>query len=130
MSRAYLFIGYIQENQNLYISLQSLGFIIVFKPTLKLSDGKVKGNVDAELVLHSIIEYPNYDRAVIVTGDGDFRCLVEYLEKQRKLERLLVPNKSKYSSLLREFMFRISFMNDLRGKLGYKKSKKRREALP
>jgi uncharacterized LabA/DUF88 family protein len=47
--------------------------------------GKVKGNVDAELVLHAMIEYPNYDKALIVTGDGDFFCLVEYLIKQDKL---------------------------------------------
>ena len=41
-----------------------------------------KGNVDAELVLHSMIEYSKYDKAIIASGDGDFRCLIEYLEKK------------------------------------------------
>jgi len=63
---------------------------------------KIKGNVDAELVLHTMIEYANYDKAVIVSGDGDFYCLVEHLAKNSKLLKIIVPNK-KHSSLLRKF---------------------------
>ncbi len=92
----------------------------IFKPTLKLSNGKIKGNIDAELVLHAMIEYSNYDKAVIVSGDGDFHCLVEYLKKQNKLEKLIVPNRHEFSSLLRKFTPDMAFMNDLRGKLEYK----------
>jgi uncharacterized LabA/DUF88 family protein len=69
----------------------------------------------------AFIEYNNYDRAVIVTGDGDFYCLVEHLLEQEKLRRLLVPNRHKYSSLLRKFARQVSFLNELDGKLGYKK---------
>ena len=97
------------------------GYIIIFKPTLYLKDGRVKGNVDAELVLHAMIEYPNYSKAIIVSGDGDFYCLIEYLKKQNKLAKLVVPNRSKYSSLLRKFMSEIVFMNNLKGKLEYQK---------
>ena len=39
---------------------------IKFKPTLALPGGKTKGNVDAELVLYSVIEIQNYDTAIIV----------------------------------------------------------------
>ncbi|MDP2940690.1 MAG: NYN domain-containing protein, partial [Candidatus Omnitrophota bacterium] len=79
--------------------------------------GKVKGNIDAELVLHAMIEYPNYERALIVTGDGDFYCLIEYLNKQGKLSALVIPDKDSYSSLLRKFMVKIDFMNSLKDKL-------------
>ena len=72
ISKAFLFIGYVPTNQILYTSLQEYGYILIFKLTLVLGNGKVKGNVDAELVLHSMIEYQNYEKAVIVTGDGDF----------------------------------------------------------
>ena len=48
--------------------------------------------MDAELVLHAMIEYPNYDKAIVVSGDGDFHCLIEYLEKQGKLARVLILN--------------------------------------
>ncbi|MFH0948421.1 MAG: NYN domain-containing protein [Elusimicrobiota bacterium] len=120
ITKAFLFIGYVPTNESLYTSLQKYGYILIFKPTLLLPDGKVKGNIDAELVLHAMIEYPNYDKAVIVTGDGDFHCLVEYLKKQDKLERLLIPNRNKYSFLLRKFRRDMAFIDDLRGKLEYK----------
>jgi uncharacterized LabA/DUF88 family protein len=84
-----------------------------------LKDDGVKGNVDAELVLHTMIEYPNYDKAVIVTGDGDFHCLVEHLKKHEKLLRLVVPNKKKYSALLRRFASDMAFVSDWREKLNY-----------
>ena len=81
----------------------------------------MKGNVDAELVLHTMIEYDNYDKALIVTGDGDFYCLVDYLIKKNKLLKLMIPNQYSFSSLLRKLRPYIVFMNNLRGMLEYKK---------
>ena len=95
--------------------------MLIFKPTLPLAGGRIKGNVDAELVLHAMIELPNYTQAVIVTGDGDFHCLVEHLKKQGKLCRLLIPNKQKFSALLRRFSVDMAFISDLRSKLEYPK---------
>ncbi len=60
---AYLFIGYLEENQYLYSSLQKAGFILIFKEVLKYNDGKIKGNVDAELVLEAMIDFKNYKKA-------------------------------------------------------------------
>jgi uncharacterized LabA/DUF88 family protein len=121
ITKAFLFIGYIPQNQTLYINLQKDGYILVFKPTLTLPDGRVKGNVDAELVLHAMIEYTHYDKALIVTGDGDFYCLIEHLIKQNKLLKLMIPDRNKYSSLFRKLMNHIVFMNELRLKLEYEK---------
>jgi len=117
ITKAFLFIGYIPENRLLYTNLQKSDFILIFKPTLRLPSGKVKGNVDAELVLHAMIEYNNYDRALIVTGDGDFFCLVDYLAKREKLLKLMIPNRNRYSSLYRKMMSYIVFMNNLKVKL-------------
>jgi len=77
IAKAFIFIGYVPQNQDLYTNLQKDGYILIFKPTLSLPSGGVKGNVDAELVLHAMIEYKNYDKALIITGDGDFYCLVD-----------------------------------------------------
>jgi uncharacterized LabA/DUF88 family protein len=121
ITKAFLFIGYIPQNQTLYINLQKDGYILVFKPTLTLPDGRVKGNVDAELVLHAMIEYTHYDKTLIVTGDGDFYCLIEHLIKQNKLLKLMIPDRNKYSSLFRKLMNHIVFMNELRLKLEYEK---------
>ncbi|HEY4509274.1 MAG TPA: NYN domain-containing protein [Candidatus Paceibacterota bacterium] len=118
---AYLFIGYIEGNNDVYVRLQKAGFICIWKPVLTYKDGTVKGNVDAELVLHTMIQLPNFDKAVIVTGDGDFYCLVQYLLEQNKLQTVLVPNQHKYSALLKKFAKKnIAFMNDLKNKIGLK----------
>jgi len=78
---------------------------------------KTLGNVDAELVLHTVDKIRQYKKAVIITGDGDFHCLVEYLIGKKKLYKLLIPNQYGYSSLLRKFKKYISFINVLRDKL-------------
>lgn len=63
----------------------------------------MKGNVDAELVLHTAaIEYSNYDKAILVTSDGDFACLVEYLQEKGKLAKIITPTRY-HSSLLRSY---------------------------
>ena len=120
-----MFIGYIKGNSDLYKFLQNAGFICIFKPTLEYKDGSTKGNVDADLVLHTMIEYQNYDKAVIVTGDGDFYCLVKYLIDKNKLKALIIPNQLKFSALLNFKICRpfLRFMNNLNIKLGHKKEK-------
>lgn len=116
VTKAFLFIGYRKEYKNLYRTLEHAGYELIFKPTID-SQGKTKGNVDAELVLHTVDKIKQYDKAIIVTGDGDFYCLVEYLIKKRKLYKLLIPNQYSYSSLLRNFKKNISFVNVLKTKL-------------
>src|SRR3989344_266152 len=122
VSKAFLFIGFVNSNNELYTALQDAGFICIFKLTLKYKDGTTKGNCDAELVLQAMIEYPNYDKAVIVTGDGDFHCLVKYLIGKDKLESLLIPNMFKFSTLLKfkEFRPYLRYMNELKNRMEYK----------
>lgn len=104
VTKVFLFIGYIKQNEPMYKKLRSYGYDLVFKPTVKDRKGKPKGNVDAELVLHAAaVEYSKYNKAVIVSGDGDFHCLHEYLEKNKKLLRIIIPNAKSESSLLKRF---------------------------
>lgn len=129
VSQAYLFIGHVSGNEALYTALQKAGYILIFKPTLEIKKQgqiKVKGNVDAELVLHTMIEWENYDKAVIVSGDGDFHCLIEHLEEEGKLLKILAPNQ-KYSGLLRKFNKKnyIVRVDLLKKSLIWKKSKKK-----
>jgi uncharacterized LabA/DUF88 family protein len=121
VSKAYLFIGYLPGNQNLYRALQEYGYILIFKPVLERQGG-MKGNIDAELVLHAMIEYANYDQAIIVTSDGDFACLVEYLYGKRKLAMVLSPTVTTCSILLRRAAReKIVYMDNLEQRLAYKK---------
>jgi len=118
VEKAFLFIGYIPGNETMYEDFQKKGYICIFKPTLKTLKGKIKGNVDAELVLHTMIEYQNYNKAVIVSGDGDFYCLINYLKTQNKLLKIIVPS-NRYSSLLRKFSNFIVDINLFRSKIEY-----------
>ncbi len=104
VEKAQIFIGLVPGNVGLYHYLQSVGFELIFKDTIELKDGSRKGNVDAELVLYSCaIEFNNYDEAIIVSGDGDFACLVEFLQNKDKLKAVIVPDEHKYSALLKKY---------------------------
>jgi len=126
VDKAYLFIGYLPQNADLYAYLQEAGFICIFRPTLTYKDGTTKGNCDAELVLQAMIDFNNYDKAVIVSGDGDFQCLAKYLHEQNKLGALLIPDQKKFSALLKFDIFKPyhRFVSDLRKKLEYAPKKK------
>lgn len=124
--KAFLFIGYIKENSLLYSRLRRYGYTLKFKETVQIKDRKgktvVKGNVDAELVMEVMIEINNFDKALIVSGDGDYSCIIRYLSKKGKLGKILVPNYYSYSSLLTPYRKYTVYMNHLRDKLGKKKS--------
>jgi len=119
-SKAFLCIGYLPDNKIMYEQLKSYGYDLIFKQTVKDSLGKPKGNVDAELVLHSAaIEYSQYNKAVIVSGDGDFRCLYEFLVERRKLSYIIIPNKHSESTLLKDFQTYKSFLYREKDKLEF-----------
>jgi uncharacterized LabA/DUF88 family protein len=125
VDQAFIFIGLVGNNQKLYTELQKAGFVLIFKPTVRyFQNGKetVKGNVDAELVLHAAaIQYKNYDKAIIVSNDGDFACLIEYLEDNGKLLHILTPNH-KYSKLLKPFSQYIIELGKLKNSFKYTKT--------
>ncbi len=122
VTKAYLFIGHVSGNELLYESLQESGYTLIFKPTLEYkNNGKkiTKGNVDAELVLYaSARQFSNFHKAVIVSGDGDFHCLYEYLIENNKLLKILIPNKHRYSSLLRQYSEYFDYVSTQKKKLG------------
>lgn len=136
VSHAYMFIGYMHENEQLYEYMHELGYLVVLKPTVDVTPSggaeskdkdkpAVKGNVDADLVLYAMKEAPNYDKAVIVSGDGDFLGLVEYLQEQGKLANILTPNWQ-YSSLFKPFEPSIVRLDQLRRQLAYHDRKKKK----
>jgi uncharacterized LabA/DUF88 family protein len=85
-----------------------------------MAGGVIKGNCDSDMVLHSLIRINDFDSAVIVSGDGDFYCLIEYLIFKNKLKILLIPNRLSYSSLLRRFRKYSEYLNDFKERLSIK----------
>lgn len=124
IDKAYMFMGFLPSNQELYNFLQTVSFVLIFKPILRNERDGVKGNCDAELVLQVMINFQDYKKALIVTGDGDFYCLVKYLDNQNKLLKVLAPSPQNCSSLLTKIAGKkISFVSDLKKKLEYKKKR-------
>jgi len=143
VTHAYMFIGYMAENEQLYEYMHNLGFLVVLKPTLDVKvtpeaeietkeaakgseeqKHQVKGNIDADLVLYAMKEYPNYQKAIIVSGDGDFFALAEYLKEKNKLLNIMTPNWQ-YSSLLKSFESYIIRLDQLKNELRYYDHKKK-----
>ena len=135
VSKAYMFIGHMPEHEDMYLKMHELGFLVVLKPTFDMTKVQVeappetaetkpeekkpiKGNVDAELVLWAVKEMKNYDKAVIVSGDGDFYSLVEFLQEQGKLLKLMTPN-AQYSNLYNKFKDYIERVDLHRNQLRY-----------
>lgn len=118
---AYYFIGYIPEQQHLYTNLQRAGFVLQFKGVARDRQGKAKGNVDVDLTLRTVDKIDEYDKAVIVTSDGDFASLISYLIERDKLRTVLSPTRAKCSYLLRRTAKgHIDFLEDIRPKIELK----------
>lgn len=140
VTRAYMFIGYIPENEALYEQMHDAGYMVVLKPTFDITKPRsdeevpeedkkpVKGNIDADLVLWAMKEMPNYKQAIIVSGDGDFYSLVEYLEGKGRLKHLLTPS-SHYSRLYSPYEKYIVNLDNYRKVLAYR-DHKHRDGLP
>ena len=118
--KIYIFIGYMPKNQRLYSFLENIGYTIIFKEVLNVN-GKTKGNVDAELVLQSMVDYSQYDKAILVSSDGDFACLVNYLNDNDKLLYVLSPNIKKCSYLIKKSAKeKLRCLTYIKNKLSYK----------
>jgi uncharacterized LabA/DUF88 family protein len=64
-----------------------------------------KGNVDTDIVfevMKNLIGNKNFEKVVLVSGDGDYKKLVNYLIKKDKFEKILFPNKKFASSLYKD----------------------------
>lgn len=126
VTRAFYFIGYVPRRRDLYEGLRKFGYKLKFKYTSVNQQGQIKGNIDAELILSAMTMFHRYDKAVLVTGDGDYYCLLKHLSRQRKLQKIIIPDRYNYSWLLRKFSPYMVFMNGMRSKLGYHRTKKKK----
>ncbi len=128
VDRAYYFLGFLQdENQDLYNEIQEAGFILKFREHNSAMLGKKKGNVDTDIVftvMKKLYKNEIVDKLILVSGDGDYKMLVDFLIKENKFEKILFPNQEKSSSLYRKIDLKFrSNLNDevIRAKIEKKK---------
>jgi uncharacterized LabA/DUF88 family protein len=122
VSKTYVFIGFVAENQRMYNAFQEYGYTLIFKPII--DDKEPKGNIDADLVLRAMIDFHEnkFDKAVIITSDGDFYSLVDYFYSKDKLKNVMSPCSKTCSSLLKKTAKeKLMFLDNLKEKLEYKR---------
>lgn len=117
VSDAYLFMGLIPKYREMYKDLQEAGYILVFKEVVYDGNGKPKGNCDADLVLQATRDYfeKKYDKAIIITSDGDYASLITLLLEKNALKILLSPAvENKCSILLKKTGAPLTFLGQMR----------------
>jgi uncharacterized LabA/DUF88 family protein len=120
VEKAYMFLGFLKQHRRLYDTLQNAGFVLIFKSVVIDSTGRAKGNVDVDLTLQVMIDLEEFDKAVIITSDGDFGPLVRHLYELDKLEVVLSPYRKYCSTLLRkEAKGRMFYLDAMRDKLEF-----------
>ncbi len=125
VTKAYYFLGFIRnENHDLYQKIREAGFTIIFREHSSAMHGKKKGNVDSDIIFNIMKKMylkTNFDKIVLVSGDGDYKKMVDFLINENKFEKILFPN-IKYSSSLYKKISRRYFMHledkDLKFKIG------------
>lgn len=122
IAQAYLFIGLVPKYKDLYTLLQEFGFTLVFKEVTYDGEGKVKGNCDADLVLKATRDaYEDvFEKAILVSSDGDYAGLVKFLMEKDKMVAVVSPASAKNCSvLLKRTGAKIAYLDDQRSLLGH-----------
>jgi len=106
IKEAYYFLGYLtEEQQDLYNNLQKAGFIVAFKEHNINLKAQKKGNVDTDIVfevMKNLIDNEKFNKIILISGDGDYKKLVDYLIKKNRFKKILFPNKKFASSLYKK----------------------------
>lgn len=101
--KAYYYLGFVDEkNQSLYEEIQNAGFILVFRQYNNAMLSNKKGKVDSDIifnVMKRLYKKEAFDNIILVTGDGDYKMLVDFLIEENRFEKLLFPNRQYRSSL-------------------------------
>lgn len=126
IQRAYYYLGYVQNGdvyQSLYEEIQAAGFILVFREHNSAMLGTKKGNVDSDIifsVMKRMYKHEEFDQMVLVSGDGDYKILVDFLIEEKKFKKILFPKRryasSLYKSLGAEYLADLSD-SDVRKKI-------------
>ena len=110
---AYLFIGLIPKNKDLYTKLQEQGYTLVYKEVTYDGKGKVKGNCDSELVLKVAVDFyeKRLHRAILISGDGDYACLVDFLKRKNSFPQVIRVHSFSENSTYRSFIWLLKKQN-------------------
>lgn len=103
VEKAYYYIGYmLDEHSNLYTTIQEAGFILRFRKHNSAMQSLKKGNVDSDIIfdiMKKLYKKEVFNKILLVSGDGDFRMVMNFLLEENRLKKILFPNQKYASSL-------------------------------
>ncbi|WP_407474779.1 NYN domain-containing protein [Sulfitobacter sp. PM12] len=113
IDRAFMYFGYLRNQQDHYDYLEKCGFELVFRD-VDFQHGQRKANVDICLTIGVLDQIDQFNEAFLVTSDGDFYDLTERLKQVGKLGGVISPQSSGSCSRLlkRSCGGKISFIPD------------------
>lgn len=128
IDKAYYFLGYVQDtNQDLYEEIQNAGFVLVFREHNPAMIGKKKGNVDSDIIFNimkKMYKHEDFNKIVLVSGDGDYKSLVDFLIEEKRFAKILFPNRKFASSLYKQLGSEyFDYLENIKDKIGLKKEK-------
>ena len=132
VERAFYYLGYVQDTkraEELYEEIQSAGFILVFRQHTSAMLGKKKGNVDSDIIfsiMRRLYKDGDFDKIVLVSGDGDYKALVDFLIEEVRFAKILFPNRQYASSLYKSIGAPyFAYLSDADGRAKIEVKKKR-----
>lgn len=107
------------DNENIkqlhfYEKLQEFGYSLRLVPVKTFKDGKKKADVDSRMTFEIMKYFSRYDAVIIMTGDGDFYWVLEYLIRIKKTVKLIAHGNSTARELKRLFGYRFTDLVSLR----------------
>lgn len=134
VTTAYYFLGFIERNKKIYQDLEAYGYKMKYRDISRRRLDEeycpycwkciapervgIKCDCDADITLQVMSDVNEYNKAVIITSDGDFDNLIKGLIKLDKLKLVLAPCRKGCSDLLIRAAFgRILFLDDLKNEL-------------
>ncbi|MEO8667704.1 MAG: NYN domain-containing protein [Bauldia sp.] len=122
MLRAYYFTALAEDQE--YSSIRPLidwldynGYTVVTKPTKEFVDAtgrrKIKGNMDIELAVHAMEIVEHFDHLILFSGDGDFRSLVEAVQRKGRKVTVVSTLTSQPPMIADELRRQADFFVDL-----------------
>lgn len=108
VTKAFYHLGYVQDTlraQELYEYIQNAGFILKFRQHSEAMIGGKKGNVDSDIIfsiMKRLYRKEDLQKVILVSGDGDYKAVVDFLIEEKRLKKVLFPDKRRASSLYKK----------------------------
>ena len=105
VSKAIMYLGDIHKD--IYKKAERAGFVVKKKKSILQIDssGRLvrKANIDVDLVVGVLKDYQNkFNKAIIMTGDGDFIPLIKSMLKDDELDLVIIPSRENSATIFKE----------------------------